>query len=126
MANKRPAEWRLPTEKQQRAEETARRMREASTPPRSDDDCWWDSVLADPRAATPRPSPARHLRDISSEMLRVECLRCFRVVEIARTDAIRLYGGDATWKAAGQRLLDDGCQHRTGCREGDGCWPDFR
>lgn len=126
MASKRPAEWRPPTEKQQRAEETARRMPEASTPQRSDHDCWWDSVLADPRATTPRPSPARRLRDIGSDVLRVECLRCFRVVEIARTDAIRLYGGDATWKAAGQRLLDDGCQHRTGRHEEDGCWPDFR
>lgn len=126
MANRRPAEWRVPTERQQRAEETARRMREASTPPRSDHDCWWDSVLDDPRAATPRPTPARRLTDISSETLRVECLRCFRIVEIARADAMRLFGGDVTWKAVGQRLLDDGCQHRTGSHEEDGCWPDFR
>jgi hypothetical protein len=126
MAGRRPAEWRIPTEKQQRAEEMARRMRAAATPPRSDHDCWWDAVLADPRATTPRPSPARRLADIRGDLLRVECLRCFRVVEIAHTDAVRLYGGEATWKDVGRRLLDDGCEHRTGRHEEDGCWPDFR
>jgi hypothetical protein len=23
------------------------------------------------------------------------------------------------------RLLENGCQHRTGNRDSDGCWPDF-
>lgn len=126
MAGRRAAEWRFPTEKQRRIEEAARRLRSQAEPPRSDHDCWWDAVLADPRAETPRPSPARRLDDIGSDLLRVECLRCFRVVEIERVDAVRLYGRDATWKAVGQRLLDDGCQHRTGRHEEDGCWPDFR
>jgi hypothetical protein len=29
-------------------------------------------------------------------------------------DAIRLYGADTVWNRAGQRLLDDTCQQRTG------------
>ncbi|MBN9007565.1 MAG: hypothetical protein J0H40_19380 [Rhizobiales bacterium] len=126
MASRRCADWRFPTEKQARAEETARRLRANAPPTRTDEECWWDSVLSDPRAATPRPSPARSLKDIKSELLRVECLRCMRIVEIQRLDAVRLYGGEVTWKAVGQKLLDDGCQHRTGRHEEDGCWPDFR
>lgn len=112
----------------QRAEEMARRLAQAQRlrDQISDHDAWWASVLADPRAATPRPSPARPLAEIRADVLRVECLRCFRIVEIARTEAVRLFGGDATWKDAGRRLLDDGCQHRTGRHEEDGCWPDFR
>jgi hypothetical protein len=48
-------------------------------------------------------------------------LRCFRIVEIQRLDAVRLYGLHAVWKDVGQRMLDDGCQHRSGNREEDGC-----
>jgi hypothetical protein len=40
-------------------------------------------------------------------------------------DAIRLYGADTVWNQAGQRLLDDTCQQRTGRYEEDGCWPSF-
>lgn len=128
MAGRRAAEWRFPSEKKQRAEEMVRRLAEAQRlrDQISDHDAWWASVLADPRAATPRPSPARRLAEIRADVLRVECLRCFRIVEIARAEAVRLFGGDATWKDAGWRLLDDGCQHRTGRHEEDGCWPDFR
>lgn len=126
MASRRPADWRFPTPKQARADETARRMREAAEPPRTAADAWWDAVLDDPRAATPKPSPARTLDEVRSELLRVECLRCFRIVEIQRLDAVKLYGPDAAWKDVGRRLLDNGCQHRTGRHEEDGCWPDFR
>jgi hypothetical protein len=72
------------------------------------------------------PSPARTLGEIRSDLLRVECLRCFRIVEIQRPDAVRLYGPHAIWKDVGHRLLDDGCRHRTGRHEEDGCWPDFK
>jgi hypothetical protein len=116
----------IPDTEQSRAEETARRMRDAAAPVRSDEDCWWDAVLSDPRAETPRPSPARTLGDIRGDLLRVECLRCFRIVEIRRDDAVRLFGSDATWKDVGNRMLADGCEHRTGRLEEDGCWPDFR
>ncbi len=84
------------------------------------------AVLSDPRAVTSTPSPARTLGEIRSDLLRVECLRCMRIVEIKRDDAIKLYGPHAVWKDVGQRLLDDGCRHRTGVHEEDGCWPDFR
>jgi hypothetical protein len=65
------------------------------------------------------------LNEIPRDVLRVECLRCMRIVEIAKQDAVRLYGPQAVWKDVGQRLLDDGCQHRTGRHEEDGCWPDW-
>jgi hypothetical protein len=59
------------------------------------------------------------------ELLRVECARCARCVEIQRLDAVKLYGPHAVWKDVGQRLLDDGCQVRTGRHEKDGCWPEW-
>ena len=127
MAGRRAADWRFPTPKQQRAEATARLMRgTAPATTKTDDDCWWDAVLADPRAETTRPSLAQTLGEIRSSELRVECLRCFRIVEIARADAVRLYGADARWRDVGGRLLADGCHFRTGRHEEDGCWPDFR
>ena len=58
-------------------------------------------------------------------MLRVSCRRCDRVVEIQTADAVRLYGAQAVWKDAGRRLLDNGCQNRTGSHENDGCWSNF-
>jgi hypothetical protein len=69
-------------------------MRDVASPARSDEECWWDAVLADPRAATPRPSPSRTLGG-RSDLLRVECQRCMRIVEIRRET---LYGSDAVWK----------------------------
>ncbi len=75
MAGRRPAEWRFPSEKQQKAEATARRLR-AQAPSPTDEECWWASVLADPRAATTRPSPSRRLGEIQSDQLRISCSRC--------------------------------------------------
>jgi hypothetical protein len=171
MANRRPADWRFPTEKQARAEETARRMQEAtgvrnsgqkripdpnSLPPHDTAAQWdamermapkpartpriddpppdgelpaeyWDAVLRDPRAAGKPWLPVSQMRlsEIPRELLRVECLRCFRTVEIQRLDAVKLYGPHAIWKDVANRLLDDGCKVRTGRNEEDGCWPDF-
>ena len=88
---------------------------------------WWDSVLADPRAACKPwlPIEQRRLPELPREVLRVECLRCFRVVEIQKADAIRLCGPHAVWKDVDQRLLDNGCQQRTGRHEEDGCWANW-
>jgi hypothetical protein len=88
---------------------------------------WWESVLRDPRAAGKPWLPIQQLRlsEIPRHLLRVECLRCFRIVEIQKADAIRLCEPHAVWKDVGQRLLDDGCQHRTGRHEEDGCWPNW-
>lgn len=99
MASRRPADFRFPTERQERAEQTARNMARAAqarlpvddTPPQTpavvpaDDapDAYWDSILADPRAvagARRKASPSTALRDIGEHLLRVECLRCFRIV----------------------------------------------
>src|SRR6476660_1405654 len=68
---------------------------------------WWDSVLSDPRAAGKPwlPIQQRRLSEIPRELLRVECLRCFRAVEIQRLDAIRLYGQHSMWRDVGQVLL---------------------
>lgn len=124
--NDRPASWRMPNPKQM--EKLAReRDRLPSQESAHSPDAWWDSVLSDPRAAgkTWIPIQQRRLSEIPRELLRVECLRCFRAVEIQRLDAVRLYGLHAIYKDVGQRLLDDGCQHRTGRLEEDGCWPDW-
>ena len=88
---------------------------------------WWESVLLDPRAAGRPwlPIEQRRLSEVPRHLLRVECLRCFRIVEIQKVDAIRLYGPHAVWKDVSVRLLDDGCQRRTGRHEEDGCWPNW-
>ena len=84
-------------------------------------------VLRDPRAEGKPwlPIQQRRLSEIPRHLLRVECLRCFRTVEIQMADAVRLYGPHSVWKDVGQRLLNDGCQQRTGRHEEDGCWPDW-
>jgi hypothetical protein len=76
----------------------------------------WDDVLRDPRAAGKPWLPIQQMRlsEIPRELLRVECARCSRCVEIQRLDAVKLYGPHAVWKDVGKRLLDDGCQVRTG------------
>lgn len=135
MAGRRVAEWRFPNDKQQRAEETLRRMQQAAAPPPSPPvgpadpmtNAYWDAVLADPRARTrPRiPIQNRRLSEIPRHVLRVSCRRCDRIVEIQTTDAVRLYGEHAIWKDVGQRLLDNGCEQRTGSHEDDGCWPSY-
>ena len=87
----------------------------------------WDAVLADPRAAGKPGLPIQQLRlsEIPRHVLRVECLRCSRIVEIQKADAVRFYGPHAVWKDVGQRLLDQTCSNRTGRHEEDGCWPDW-
>jgi hypothetical protein len=129
MASDRPASWRMPTPKQME------KLSLRQPAPRNDDpapdgalpDEYWEALLRDPRVADkPRPPVEQMpLAKISREVLRVECRRCSRCVEIQRLDAIRLYGPMAVWKDVGQRLLDDGCRIRTGRHEEDGCWPDF-
>ena len=74
----------------------------------------WKAATSDP-AMPPLGNP-RHV-------LRVECIRCFRIVEIQKADAVRFYGPHAVWKDVGQRLLDQTCSNRTGRHEEDGCWP---
>ncbi|HMF69626.1 MAG TPA: hypothetical protein VK602_18690 [Phyllobacterium sp.] len=117
--NDHPASWRMPNRKEMEklARERDHRVPETHSPapdqpPPAE---WWDSVLADPRAAGKPwlPIEQRRLSELPREVLRVECLRCFRVVEIQKADAIRLCGPHAVWKDVGQRLLDNGCQqHR--------------
>ena len=117
------AYWRMPSPKQM--EKLAREA--PQRPAESTDDGWWDLVLNDPRAAgTPRlPIHQMRLNEIPRHLLRVECMRCARIVEIQKVDAVKLYGPHAVWKDVGQKLLDDGCQRRTGRHEEDGCWPDW-
>jgi hypothetical protein len=87
----------------------------------------WDAVLSDPRAAGKPWLPIQQLRlsEIPRHVLRVECSRCFRIVEIEKPDAVKFYGPHAVWKDVGQRLLDQTCTNRTGRHEEDGCWPDW-
>ena len=91
---------------------------------------YWERVLKDPLGgaspAPPGPSiQALRLSEIRQHVLRVSCSRCARIVEIQKTDAIRLYGQAAVWKDAGLRLLDNTRQQRTGRHEEDGCWPSY-
>jgi hypothetical protein len=127
--NDHPASWRMPTPAQMEklAAEAARRPAvPATAPDQALPAEYWDSLLRDPRAgATPAQIRQRCLSEIQRHVLRVSCRRCERTVEIQTVDAIRLYGGKATWKEVGQRLLDDTCQNRTGSHEDDGCWPNF-
>ena len=87
----------------------------------------WDAVLTDPRAAGRPPLPIQQCRlsEIPRHVLRVECHRCSRIVEIQKADAVRFYGPHAVWKDVGQRLLDQTCTNRTGRHEEDGCWPEW-
>jgi hypothetical protein len=118
--NDHPASWRMPKPKEM--EKLARDWApvvddtSAPAPSQSPPADWWESVLADPRAAGKPWLPIQQMRlsEIPRELLRVECARCSRCVEIQRLDAIKLCGPHAVWKDVGQRLLDDGCQIRTG------------
>jgi hypothetical protein len=127
MTNDRPASWRMPTREQM---EKLTSQPPLTTPETTTDEAppeWWDSVLSDGRAAGKPwlPIQQRRLSEIPRHLLRVECLRRLRIVEIQKADALRLYGPHAVWKDVGTRLLDDGCQHRTGRLEEDGCWPNW-
>lgn len=81
------------------------------------------SILNDQRARGGGiPIQNRRLLEIPRHLLRVSCRRCDLIVEIQTADAIRLYSAHAIWKDVGGRLLDTGCQQRTGNRDSDGCW----
>jgi hypothetical protein len=119
----------MPTPKQMEklAADAARRPATAAAAPDAPlPDEYWDSVLRDPRAASSGLSVCqRRLSEIKRHVLRVSCRRCERTIEIQTLDAIRLYGGEITWKEVGQQLLDNTCQQRTGSHKDDGCWPSF-
>lgn len=148
MASRRCADWRFPTEKQARSEETARRMQATAVPPGDIGiptteqlqqvsppagpgdpmpEAYWASILAEPGTRTRPGVPIqnRRLSEIPRHVLRVGCRRCDRTIEIQTTDAQKLYGTHAVWKDVGRRLLDDSCQQRTGSHEDDGCWPSY-
>jgi hypothetical protein len=81
---------------------------------------YWQAVLDDAVADTrPTGSPIQKQRlgEIQRHVLRVECRRCGRTIEIQKVDAVRLAGAHAVWKNVGERLLDNTCQQRTGRQE---------
>jgi hypothetical protein len=132
MSSRRPAQFDFP--KPDAIEKLVGRQTPPQPPTATDPgpagdppSAWWDSVLDDPRAAGRPgvPIECRRLSEIPRSVLRVECLKCFRIIEIQRLDAIKLYGPHVVWKEVGSALLDDSCQHRTGNRDQDGCWPTF-
>jgi hypothetical protein len=110
--------------------ETERRQPTAPDPGLSEPlpDALWDALLADLRTAGKPPLPIhqRRLSEIPRHVLRVECVRCLRIVEIQKLDALKYYGPHTVWKDVGQRLLDQPCASRTGRHEEDGCWSDWR
>lgn len=111
---------KLAVEAQRDASRTALELEEPMS------EAYWDAILQDPRAQSGGvPIQHRRLAEIPRHILRVSCRRCDRIVEIQTADAMRLYGQYAIWKDVGQRLLDNGCQQRTGSHEDDGCWPSY-
>ncbi len=132
MTHERPASWRMPSEKQmgQLAREAEQLPLVAKPDPAPGDpmpDELWEAVLRDSRGAGKPWLPIQQLRlsEIPRHVLRVECLRCFRTVEIQKADAVTFYGPHAVWKDVGQRVLDQTCTNRTGRHEEDGCWPNW-
>lgn len=119
----------MPTPKQMEklaAEQVRKQIPTSTAPEESLPPEYWDSVLRDPRAAvTGSQLRQRRLSEIQRHVLRINCRRCDRTVEIQTADAVRLYGRNAVWKDVAQRLLDNTCQQRTGRHEEDGCWPAF-
>lgn len=125
----RLAQWRMPNARQVEKMPDVRR----NSPPKPglapDDDLpdeYWQSLLDDPRATAKLGIPsggALQLSQIPQHILRVDCRRCGRGVEIQKADAAKLYGPQAVWTTVARRLLDDTCQVRTGRLEEDGCWP---
>lgn len=115
-----------PMQMEKLATEAARRPRPSTATPDAPLPEYWESVLKDPRAdESGAEMRQRRLSEIQRHVLRISCRRCERTVEIQKTDAVRLYGGNAVWKDVAQRLLDNTCQQRTGKHEEDGCWPAF-
>lgn len=128
----RPASWRMPTLKQMKKMAAAASKGVEAKPglaPNHDlPPEYWRALLDDPRAHA-KPTGVvegeQRLSQIARHILRVNCRRCARTVEIQKADAVRLYGSDATWKNVSQRLLDNTCTQRTGRHEEDGCWPSY-
>jgi hypothetical protein len=73
-------------------------------------------------ARTKSATRSAEINGFRPRSMRVGCARCSRCVEIQHLDAVKLYGPHAVWKDVGKRLLDDGCQVRTGRPEENGCW----
>jgi len=65
---------------------------------------YWQALLENANADI-EPSvssmAALRLTEITHHLLRVECRRCSRTVEIQKVDAIRLYGQRAVWRDVG-------------------------
>jgi hypothetical protein len=85
---------------------------------------YWDDVLKGPQGG--REAMATDPADAAiGDSARVVAGRVRPVLSLRRDqrlDAVKLYGPHAVWKDVGKRLLDDGCQVRTGRLEEDGCW----
>src|ERR1700716_4599613 len=99
----RPASWRMPTPKQMEklASEPARPVLRADPAPDAPlPDEYWEALFRDPRAAgrPPLPIQQRRLSEIPREVLRVECARCSRCVEIQRLAAPSFFGAQAGWR----------------------------
>lgn len=128
MTNERPASWRMLSPKQlEKLAREAGLRRDRAIPDAGPGgplpDSQWDALRADPRTIAELAQPIQQCRlsEIRGHVLRVECSRCTRIVEIQKADAVRFYGQRALWKDVGQRLLDQTCTNRTGRHEEDGC-----
>ena len=109
-----PASWRMPTRKQMDRMAAAVGRKAPATPGLAPSDDlppeYWQAFLDDPRAdganrVARASGRALRLDEIPQHLLRVNCRRCGRTVEIQRADAIRLYGQVAIWGLEHRRSL---------------------
>lgn len=86
---------------------------------------YWQAVFADPRLQGSRGGRAQP-SVAPGQVLRIDCRRCERLIEIQTDDALRLYGQNVSAGEVGRKVLGSVCEMRTGHHEEDGCWPTVR
>lgn len=140
MAGRTCAGWRFPTEKQARTEKTLMRMQQNITPLDSESRAA-PSTSAGPGDPMPGAywaasspslwlvrSPASTSATAACERSRASGFRAAAAIVPSRFRRRTLSastGSTPFWKDVGMKLLDSGCQERTGVREYDGCWPSY-
>jgi hypothetical protein len=123
----RPASWRMPNPKQmEKLAADASRITLAEPEAGSEmPEEYWQAVFADPRLQGSRGGRAQP-SVAPGQVLRIDCRRCERLIEIQTDDALRLYGQNVSAGEVGRKVLGSVCEMRTGHHEEDGCWPTVR
>lgn len=95
----------------QKFEKMAKQAAQQPPSPGPQDDGWWQFIMNELTLDRSAWMPIQQTR--LSEIPQPSCGSiAFAAVahcQISHADTVRLYGPQATWKKAGQRLLDEGC-----------------